>query len=109
MAKQEEIVIEGVLIDEESSLHFREVCRTCSIEEEAVIEMVSHGILSPKGTATHEWHFTMQDLERLQRAQRLQNDLEVNLPGVGLVLDLLDELADLHQKIARLEHQSNKF
>jgi len=42
-------------------------------------------------------------VRRARRAIRLSRDLDVNLPGVGLALELLDELEDLRVRVRALE------
>ena len=39
----------------------------------------------------------------MKTALRLQHDLEVNLAGVALVLDLLEQLHETEEKLAVLE------
>lgn len=43
---------------------------------------------------------------RIASACRLNRDLGVNLPGVVLALELLDELEDLHKRLAILDRMS---
>jgi chaperone modulatory protein CbpM len=50
-----------------------------------------------------EWRFSMNDLRRIKTALRLQRDLEVNLAGVALVLDLLDQLKELETQMSLFE------
>ena len=47
---------------------------------------------SPLGGSRHEWRFTRLSVVRVAKARRLERDLDLNPPGVALVLDLLDEL-----------------
>jgi chaperone modulatory protein CbpM len=42
-------------------------------------------------------------LQRARVALRLQNDLDVNLAGAALALELLDELDELRARVQRLE------
>jgi chaperone modulatory protein CbpM len=46
-----------------------------------------------------EWHFSGAALRRARVAVRLERDLELNLAGVALALDLLDELAQLRHEL----------
>ena len=81
----------------------REVCERCGMPAEQVIEFVDFGIAEPEGESTREWHFTPAQLFRLNRALRLQRDLEINLPGLALALDLLEEIDSLHSELNRLK------
>jgi chaperone modulatory protein CbpM len=45
-----------------------------------------------------EWRFSGAALRRARIALRLERDLGVNLPGVALALDLLEELQRLRRE-----------
>lgn len=70
----------------------REVCERCGMRAEQVIEFVDFGIAEPEGETFRDWYFNAPQLFRMNRALRLQRDLEINLPGVALALDLLEEI-----------------
>lgn len=89
----------GVILDEDAELSLTEICHACEIRSEQVIEMVQEGIVAPLGQEPAEWRFPGPDLARLRRAARLQRDLELNLPGVALALDLLDEIESLRARL----------
>jgi chaperone modulatory protein CbpM len=83
-----------------------DVCQRCGVHAEIIIEMVEHGVVEPASTDTNKrWLFDGNELLRLRRAQRLRRDLQLNLPGVALSMDLLDEVERLQQQIASLQHQ----
>lgn len=84
----------------------REVCERCGMAAEQVIEFVDFGIAEPKGATYNEWCFSPNQLFRLNRALRLQRDLEINLPGLALALDLLDEVETMRTELAALREQS---
>lgn len=95
---------EGV-IGEEALLTLRDFCTICGAEEQYVIEMVEMGILEPEGEASPNWQFSLVQMLRFRKAQRLRTDLKLNLQGVALSLELLDEIKQLRQDINLLEHQ----
>jgi len=92
------ITNEIIIFDEEISYGLDELCDLCRISTELVIELVEEGVLTPVEPDPAQWHFDYLAIKRLQTAIRLQRDLKVNLPGVALVLDLLDELRELRQR-----------
>lgn len=79
----------------DTSLSLQEVCEICSVEVVFVNDLIAYEIIQPAGSSQDEWVFDMQQLQRLRTALRLQRDLELNLAGVALVLELLDEMQDL--------------
>ena len=44
-------------------------------------------------------------MNRLRTALRLQRDLAIDLPGLAMSLDLLDEVRQLRQEVDRLTRQ----
>lgn len=91
-----------IIFDEELNCRLDELCRLCRVSSEEVIELVEEGVLIPQGSTVSDWYFDYLAVKRLQTAIRLQRELNVNLPGVALVLDLLDELQELRQQCRRL-------
>ena len=59
-----------------------------------MLELVSEGVIEPVGESA-PWQFPGEALLRARRARRLVDDLGINLAGVALVLELLDELDKL--------------
>lgn len=94
-----EQVLIGMLIEERVS--FKEVCHQYNIPQDLLIEMMEHGIFSPT-TSKEEHYLSPHDLQRMESAFRLHRDLEINLPGVALALELLDELERLRKELAIL-------
>lgn len=94
----------GEIVDSSASFTLQEVCDICGISEQFVTEMVEFGILEPQSEASGNWRFSAVSLRRSKRAMRLQQDLELNLAGIGLALDLLDELERHRERVKQLEH-----
>jgi MerR family transcriptional regulator/heat shock protein HspR len=59
---------------------------------------------SPKGTRL----YSHEDVERLRRIQEMTADLGLNLAGVERVLDLEEEIEQMHQRIEEIELQALK-
>ncbi len=91
------------LIETHHTVTLHELCSRCHTDAGFVEEMVSYGVIEPRGATQHEWHFSVDDLLRVQRARRLQRDLELNAPGLALALDLLEEVHDLRRELAALK------
>ncbi len=94
-------ILDGVLIDEHCRMSLVEVCHACSRHAEWVIELVEEGVLEPTGVSPEQWRFTPAALQRALIATRLQRDLGINLAGVALALDLLDEIDTLRIQLRR--------
>lgn len=94
----------GILLDEQVHYSLKEICRICGSQTEWVIELVEYGVLEPSGESLHQWQFSGSSVHTAMRARRLQQDLGLNLSGVALVLDLLDEVEALRSRLGMLEH-----
>ncbi len=95
--------IVGILIEEHTELTLADVCGACSVEVATIIALVDEGVLEPAGSDRQQWRFSGTQLRRATAALRLQNDLGVNAAGVGLALDLLDEIERLRAQLRALE------
>lgn len=83
------------------ALSLADLCRFCQADEAWVIELVDYGVIEPKGSIRQNWHFHGTTIARAKRASRLMRDLGVNVAGIALVLDLLDERDAMLRKLAQ--------
>ncbi len=84
-------------LHEDVTYSLAELCRRCGASAEFIEALVRHGAIEPVGAAPRielaaRWKFRQDALRRSARAVRLQRDLHLNLSGISLVLDLLEEL-----------------
>ncbi len=103
MSNELEKLLSGDILEEKVDLTLAELCRACQLTAEQVFELVEQGVVEPRGRQPASWRFTGISIQRVRCAHRLQQDLGVNTAGVALVLDLLDELEQMHQRLRRLE------
>src|SRR5690606_40437215 len=89
----------------------REICERGNCHAEFVIKLVDYGIISPVVDVreVRQWQFVVDALNRLQKAMRLQRDLKLNLPGLAVSLDLLDEVQDMRRGVSRLNQQFHQL
>jgi chaperone modulatory protein CbpM len=85
-------IITAVIIDEPNPLTFEELCHALQTEQQFVIRLVENDILQPHGITHNEWRFDSYNFKRAKTAASFYHDLEVNLNGIALALDLLDEI-----------------
>lgn len=69
---------------------------------EQIVELVLEGVLEPSGDARDDWRFSERHFHYAGVAMRLQRDLGVNVPGVALAMQLLDEVQTLRLRLATL-------
>jgi chaperone modulatory protein CbpM len=96
-------ILTGILLDERAGLTLNELSRACSNSSEWVIELVEEGVLEPIGHEQAHWRFSGISLQRARTAMRLQRDLNINLAGVALALDLMKEIDTLRDRLCRFE------
>jgi chaperone modulatory protein CbpM len=95
--------LEGVVLDERVTVTLTELTQLCHSDDRVLRLLVAEGILHPSGTRQEEWRFSGIEIRRARRALRLRRDLELNLAGAALALDLLDEIEALRARIRALE------
>lgn len=108
MVTQHTDILTGIIIEEEIHLSLRELCDACAVHAEFITELVDEGVIEPSGFDKSHWCFSGVSLQRIRSAKRLQQDLGINLAGVALALDLLDEMQLLHTQLRKLsgpEHE----
>ena len=91
--------IRGVILDRNLKLTLTEICRLCSVSPDEIYEMVDEGILEPKGASANNWQFHGYELKKIQITLRLRRDLQVNLPGAAVIVNLLDEIDKLKRQV----------
>jgi chaperone modulatory protein CbpM len=101
MAKSKNLVPMSEVVDVVS---LGDLCRICGSHADWIIELVDEGILEPVGTSRGTWRFDSVSITVVRKVQRLQSDLDVNIPGIALVLSLVDENARLKRRVQVLEH-----
>lgn len=96
--------VTGILMDDNTTVSLVEVSELCGISKDLLHEMIEHGLLDNEASNSKMTHINQRTLSRIQSAQRLQDDLDINLPGVVLVLELLDALEHARDELMILRH-----
>jgi chaperone modulatory protein CbpM len=97
MAKNELTII---AVDDDPSLTLDELCEACHITPEFVVELVHYGVVDIEDIKHPV--FNGYQLQRIRRLLRLQRDLEVNLAGAILAVELLEQIEAMERKIRYL-------
>jgi chaperone modulatory protein CbpM len=99
MRADDPAALSGEIFDDRAALTVEELSRLCSVDRTFIVELVEEGVLSVTELRAGEWRFAGAALRRARTAARLQRDLEINLPGVALVLQLMEELDRLRREL----------
>ncbi len=89
----------GAIFESTQRVSLRELSRLCAVDEQHIVEFVAEGVLHVIEIEAPEWHFDAAALRRARVALRLERDLEINLPGVALALDLIEQLTQLRRQL----------
>jgi chaperone modulatory protein CbpM len=87
------------ILEEQTQLTLADLCRACAVHAERIIELVDFGVLEPQGREPARWVFVGSSLQRARSAIRLQKDLDLDIAGAALALELLDEIALLKTRL----------
>ena len=93
----------GILLDERTKLSLIELSQACSSSVEWVVELVSEGVLDPTGHEQAQWRFSGTNLLKARAAMRLQQDLAINIAGIALALDLMEQIEEMRERLSRFE------
>ena len=80
-------------------LTMTEFCQATQLAREDIHELVNIGIIETLASD----QFDSDQVLRCIKARRLQQDLDLNLQGVALVLDLLDQNRHLQRRLHHFE------
>ena len=96
-------VLQSEIIETRREMSLSDLCQVCTVSSERVVQLVDEGLGEPVGREPAEWRFSGRSIRRVVVAERLSRDLRLNAAGAALVLDLLDEVKQLRQRLIRLE------
>ena len=99
MPSSEDQALSGAIFEESALLTVRDLSRMCAVDERHIVEFVEEGVLNVVEVTAAEWRFTGAALRRARLALRLERDLEINLAGVALALELMEELERLRREL----------
>jgi chaperone modulatory protein CbpM len=91
--------IEASIVENEVHMSIVELSHASRTPQELIMSWIAEGVLSPAGSSPEDWRFSGDSLRRAKTAAHLTHDLELNVPGVALALDLLDEIAQLRARL----------
>lgn len=108
MKKHTEI-INAVQVGPDETYTLTQVCEICDIRDEFIYSLVDYGAVEPAETSRKDWSFNARSLRLLRIAARLHRDLDIDIPGLCLALDLLEENDRLRRTTKRLREKLSLF
>ena len=86
-------------IVQESRVTLSQLSDECGCEITLIEEMVHYGIIEPVAETRETLVFPEWAASRIGKAMRLKQAFDLNLEGLGLVLDLLDRIEELEERV----------
>ena len=105
-------IISGSILEEEPTMNLDELCECCQVTTDIVLRFIEYGVINPsEGDSPKHWRFQQSVQIRTDKALRLKQDLGINVSGLALTLELLDEIAELKSQLNHLSHinQAGQF
>lgn len=99
---QQKSLVTTITIERVTELTLDELCAACQVTPELIYDAVAYNILEPIERQGH-WYFNAFHLKRTRILLHLLQDLEVNLAGAALAIDLIDEIEALRERMAILD------
>jgi chaperone modulatory protein CbpM len=101
-------VFSGILLEEDSEVTLTQLCEACAVQAQAIEAMMEEGIVAPTGGGLRNWRFTRSSVVRVRTVLRMQRDLEVNLAGAALALDLLERIEALQARLQSFDPETRR-
>jgi chaperone modulatory protein CbpM len=92
-------ILEGLLVDTDCDLSLEDLCHATQSEPAFIHALIDYDIIIANGRDTH-LRFCAHALKRTRMAVSFQRDLHVNLSGIHLALELLDQIEQLKNPTA---------
>jgi chaperone modulatory protein CbpM len=108
MVETENKALTGKLLEEESEVTLAQLCEACAVHAEAIEAMMEEGIIAPVGGGMSRWRFTRSSVVRVRTVLRMQRDLNVNLAGAALALELLERIERLQARLSAFDPHARR-
>ena len=91
---------------EPEQLTLENLAACAGVHPTLITYFVEYGLLKPSTRTGTQWLFDTACITRLRTIERLRRDLGANLPGIAVILDLLDRLTSLQREVEQWRRRS---
>ena len=91
---------------ESEQLTLESLAACAGVHPALITYFVEYGLLEPATRTGTQWLFDTACIARLHTIERLRRDLGANLPGIAVILDLLDRLISLQREVEQWRRRS---
>lgn len=93
-----QIIFSDVMVgDEKVTFTLTEFHEKYAVDEALLLEMLEYGLIEPD--KAENLIVDLHTLHRIQAAMRLNRDLQVNMPGIALVLEMREKLDRMNNEL----------
>ncbi|MCB0669986.1 MAG: chaperone modulator CbpM [Saprospiraceae bacterium] len=85
-----------------------EVCNHYQLETTFIEQLDHHGLIE-RVYYQNDYYVDLDILPRVEKIIRFQNDLDINLEGVGVIFELLERIENLQQENRKLQNRLDIF
>ena len=93
---------ETVWLDERGAVTLIELAQCSGLSEAELRDLVDLGALQPLDPDASDWSFGAKCIVAARAARRLRTDFELDMPGLAVVLSLLERVEELETELQRL-------
>ena len=85
-------------------IHLDELCLSADISQEAIIEVVEYGIVTPlEGDTLSEWVFDLESAHWIKKAIKLNQQLQIDWLATAMVIELMKKQQELIKENKQLK------
>lgn len=92
---------QALLVEREWQFTLDGLSQACQVDAAQLADLAREGVFGLVAEDAGQWLFEGAALRRARLALRLQRELDLSPHGIALVMDLLDEIAQLKQALDR--------
>ena len=87
-----------------------ELCLSADISQEAIIEVVEYGIVSPlEGDTLAEWVFDLESAHWIKKAIKLNQQLQIDWVATAMVIELMRKKQLLEKENTQLKARLSRL
>lgn len=83
-------------------LKISEVMATLQVDESLVRHLAADDIIQLKETADGDWLLSVEDAERVRVVHLLTSELEVNWPGVEVIMHMRESMLSMQRQFSEI-------
>lgn len=86
---------------------FQEIISECNIDEKFLTDLIQHGFFDQSELERETGQTELR--QEIRRIRRLNKDLEVNFPGIEVILHMRRKLEQMQEKVLKMEAAIEKM